>query len=262
MSGAFASYKGPENLTPITGGSTLFRIDGEAQAYLDDLANRFPNEFSRALRNIGAVIRQDLATALRSGAGPKGVQWAGLSRMHIYRRMDQLKAGYADALTGRWTHGKRFKLKRRKRGAGIDGQPIPDAFNRWGRNMRRGQLRAHNPMGGRLSNAMRYIWDREAMRVQIGAVTQSAAAHLRAVQGGLRGSKGIFQFAGSQPITKSMRRAFWAAGVALKKGKTMLEQPQRPLISPVYQQRAPQLQDMIEQRIIAIFEGRTPGGRS
>lgn len=235
--------------------STLFRVDDEAQAYLARLADTFPKEFARALRHVGWRIQQQLKRTIRQESGAPGTRWQPLSRMHTARRMDQLKAGYADAETGRWTHGKRWGLKRRGRNAGDDAHSIPDAFSRW-----RGSIsfrRGPSSMGGRLQNALRYRYFDDQQRVQIGALTRSAGAFLGAVQGGRRGSRGVFQFEGEQPITPSMRRAFWAAGVPLAKSKRSIEQPERPLVGPVYRVVQPEIGPIIEQRILDILQGKT-----
>ena len=259
--------------------STLFRVDDEAQAYLARLADTFPKEFARALRHVGWRIQQQLKRTIRQESGAPGTRWQPLSRMHIFRRMDQLKAGYADAETGRWTHGKRWGLKRLRSGApdgagGVTtmerdsrgrytrgvraargGHSIPDAFNRW-----RGSnsfTRGRSSMGGRLQNALRYRYFDDQQRVQIGTLTRSAGAFLGAVQGGRRGSRGVFQFEGEQPVTPAMRRAFWAAGVPLAKDKRNIEQPERPLVGPVYRVVQPEIGPIIEQRILDILQGKT-----
>lgn len=251
--GEFAAFGG------AAGDSTLFRIDDEAHAYLARLADTFPKEFARAMRHLGFRIQQEMKRAIRQESSAPGTRWQPLSRMHVARRMDQLKAGYADAETGRWTHGKRWGLKRRRRGAGENRHSMPDAMNRW-----RGSIsfrRGPSSMGGRLQNALRYRYFDDQQRVQIGALTRSAGVFLSAVQGGLRGSRGVFQFDGSQPVTPSMRRAFWAAGVPLAADKRSIEQPERQLVGPVYRAVEPQIGPIIEQRILDILQGRTRGGR-
>ena len=103
-------------------------------------------------------------------------------------------------------------------------------------------------MGGRLVNAMRYKM-MNAKRVDVGAVTSSAARFLEAVQAGRRGTDTRFQYTGRQPITPAMRRAFWAAGVPLGKDKTTLEQPERPLVGPIYRQKMPEVERLMLERI-------------
>ena len=51
-----------------------------------------------------------------------------------------------------------------------------------------------------------------------------------------------------------MRRAFWAAGVPLAKGKTMLNQPERLLVSPVYKAFEPKIKGIIEEKVLYIIE--------
>lgn len=126
--------------------------------------------------------------------------------MHQYRRMDMLKAGTWSR--GRWHHGRRFQLKRRLGYRRVSGRER--LMERWRGRTRDGSLRGRAAMGGRLVNAMRYKM-MNAKRVDVGAVTPSAARFLEAVQAGKRGTDNRFQYTGSQPVTPAMRRAFWAA---------------------------------------------------
>ena len=121
-------------------------------------------------------------------------------------------------------------------------------MERWRGRTRDGSLRGRAAMGGRLVNAMRYKM-MNAKRVDVGAVTPSAAPFLEAVQAGKRGTDNRFQYTGSQPVTPAMRRAFWAAGVPLGKDKTSLEQPERPLVEPVYRQCMPEVERLMLERI-------------
>lgn len=121
-------------------------------------------------------------------------------------------------------------------------------MERWRGRTRDGSLRGRAAMGGRLVNAMRYKM-MNAKRVDVGAVTPSAARFLEAVQAGKRGTDNRFQYTGSQPVTPAMRRAFWAAGVPLGKDKTSLEQPERPLVEPVYRQCMPEVERLMLERI-------------
>lgn len=259
---SFQPYRGPENFSGFsgTGGATFFRVSQDAAASLSALALAFPAEFNRAIRNLGYVVRGEIKRAMIAG-GPGGSKWPALSLMHVYRRLDLLKAAGVNPQTGKWEHGSRFALKsrvgntvytRRRNGQVVsrfsNGQSIPNAFARWGKDLRRGGLR-NQPFGARMQNTIRYKHYPQQMRVRIGALSPSTSRYLMAVQGGLRGSRGIFQFSGSQPITPDMRRAFWAAGVPLRKGKTTLEQPKRPLVEPVVRALEPQIPKLIEARI-------------
>lgn len=276
-------YDGPEDFRAFDGENTFFRVEESAAPELYALAQRFPEAFSRALKSVGNALRLELRTALSKG-GPDGVRWPELSRMHVYRRMDMLRAG-KKSNAGEWVHGKRFDLKKRvggttfqlsdkerdrigaagnfsffrgkRRGTSytrsgrLRGQSIPNAFNRW---QGRGITRGPNPMGGRLWNAIRYQMVNKA-RVDVGAVTPSAAAHLAAVQAGRRGSKGAFEFTGTQPVTPAMRRAFWAAGVPLAKDTRELKQEPRPLVAPVYRAFSPRLEAYIVGKIQGYLAG-------
>ncbi len=262
---------------------TFFRVTESTAPELYTLAAKFPRAFSRALKSAGFMLRGRLKDAMVKG-GPDGARWPELSRMHIYRRMDLLRAGKVDN-AGQWAHGKRFALKRRGRvdytlperergtlaarggysfwrgrrryltytrgGRLRTAQSIPHAFARW---QGRGILRGVQPMGGHLQKAIRYRMV-NAMRVDIGAVSPSAAAYLAAVQAGRRGAKGAFEFARVQPVTPKMRRAFWAAGIPLAKSTRELRQEPRPLVAPVYQQVSPRLEAYIVGKIREYLEG-------
>lgn len=274
-----------ENFQGFDGERTFFRVEESAAPELYALAQRFPDAFSRALKSIGNVLRLELRSAMTKG-GPDGARWPALSRMHLYRRMDLLRSGTVDN-AGRWAHGKRFDLKRRvgntwyelseRERARIGGrggfsfwrgrrqgltytaggrlrgaQSLPNAFARWkGRDI----LRGENPMGGHLWKAIRYRMVNK-MRVDVGAVSPSAAAHLAAVQAGKRGSKGVFEFTGTQPVTPKMRRAFWAAGVPLAKSTRELKQEPRPLVAPVYNAFSPRLESYLVGKIQAYLQNQ------
>lgn len=217
----------PKTSGPSTARIPFSRWKNPPRPELYALAQRFPEAFSPGVEKRRQRPAPGIADGLVKGR-PDGTRWPDLSRMHVYRRMDMLRAGQVNN-AGAWVHGKRFDLKKRvggttfqlsdkerdrigaagsfsffrgkRRGTSytrsgrLRGQSIPNAFNRWqGRGITRGQ----NPMGGRLWNALRYQMVNKA-RVDVGAVTPSAAAHLAAVQAGRRGSKGAFQFAGTQP---------------------------------------------------------------
>ena len=235
------SYAGPERFTAF--GGTFCKIERSAAPELYALALRFPEAFSRALRHAGYLLRGELKAALR-GSGGLRASWPELSRMHQYRRMDMLKAGTWSR--GRWHHGRRFQLKRRLGYRRVSGRER--LMERWRGRTRDGSLRGRAAMGGRLVNAMRYKM-MNAKRVDVGAVTPSAARFLEAVQAGKRGTDNRFQYTGSQPVTPAMRRAFWAAGVPLGKDKTSLEQPERPLVEPVYRQKRPEVERLMLERI-------------
>lgn len=235
------SYAGPERFTAF--GGTFCKIERSAAPELYALALRFPEAFSRALRHAGYLLRGELKAALR-GSGGLRASWPELSRMHQYRRMDMLKAGTWSR--GRWHHGKRFQLKRRLGYRRVSGRER--LMERWRGRTRDGSLRGRAAMGGRLVNAMRYKM-MNAKRVDVGAVTPSAARFLEAVQAGRRGTDTRFQYTDSQPVTPAMRRAFWAAGVPLGKDTTTLEQPERPLVGPIYRQKMPEVERLMLERI-------------
>ena len=237
-----ATYAGPERFSAFGGAGTFCKIEQSAAPELYALAQQFPKEFSRSLRYAGNLLRAELKGALRGET--IRATWPELSKMHQYRRMDLLKAGTWSR--GKWRHGKRFQLKRRLGYRRVSGRER--LMERWRGRGRDGTLRGRQAMGGRLVNAMRYKMI-NPLRVDIGAVTPSAARFLEAVQAGKRGTDNRMQYTGSQPITPRMRRAFWAAGVPLGKDKATLEQPERPLVEPIYRQKMPEVERIILDRL-------------
>lgn len=267
----------PEGFSSGTG--TFFKVEEDAAPALYDLANTFPKAFSKALKSLGFTLKNVMQQAITTEGRSTGQQWAALSMMQKYRRMDVLKSGGVND-SGRWGgHTRQFGMmskygqetyqlpgrdmaslaatgsysyirgKRKGKSFSRSGrllgqqQSIPNAFFRWrGGNMRK------TPYGGNMRKAIRYKMQND-FRVDIGAVSASAARFLSALQTGGRGSKGIFQFTGQQPVTPAMRRAFWAAGVPLSKNKTVIEQKPRPLVTPVFQQVSPQIVGYITAKI-------------
>ena len=237
------TYAGPEEFTGFgESGGTLFKVTKNAAPELYALATQFPAAFSSALKTVGFFVRGEMKSALRKG-GPKGVEWPELSRMHVYRRMDLLKAGKVNKVTGEWAHGRRFRLKSKLGHQRITGKER--MMERW---QGRGILRRSSAMGGRLVNAVRYKMMTPG-RGDIGALNASTAQFLAAVQGGRRGSRGVFQFTGSQPVTPAMRRAMWAAGIPLSKDKKTIEQPERPLVAPVFNAVTPEIERLMIGKI-------------
>jgi hypothetical protein len=245
----YRPYTGPigaEDFTPFSGDSTFFKITRDATPELYALVEKFPAAFSSALKSFGWFIRGEMESALMQG-GPKNATWPALSKMHVYRRMDLLKAGQIDDLSGQWVHGRRFYLKKRLGYQRVKGNER--LMDRW-KVQSRTFLRGTSAMGGRLVTAVRYQMINKN-RVDIGALNPSAAMFLAAVQAGARGSRGAFQFTGTQTITPAMRRAFWAAGIPLAKGKTVLEQVPRPLVAPVFHTVTPEMEKYMVAKITA-----------
>lgn len=241
-------YDGPENFTAFSGEKTFLRIDSSAYPELMQLAKDFPKEFSSALKGLGWELRDVLKRELKS-PGPIVRGWPQRSRMHMYRRMDLLKAG--ELTESGWRHGKVFRLKKKVGYRRVKGNER--LMERWRVSSRTDFLRRREPAGGRLWNAIRYKMI-NPMRVDIGGVNPSAAKWLEALQAGKRGDPSSLSFTGSQPITPKIRRAFWAAGVPLAKGKTMLNQPERLLVSPVYKAFEPKIKGIMEEKVLYIME--------
>jgi len=229
-------------------GGTFMHLEKDASTALLAIAEGYPRLFARALRHLGFTLRGALKSAMRAG-GPKGHAWEERSRMHIYRRLDWLKS------TGTsWRGTSRGKMSlRRGGGASRSYRGQEKMMSRWRSGGGGADMRSRLPMS-RLVNAIRYTMP-DQTRVDIGAVDRTPAMYIAAVQGAQRGRLGVFEHSGRQFITPRMRRMFWAAGIPLKKGKSMLNQPARPLLYPVYRQMEPEILPRIEARIKQYLAG-------
>jgi|GEM_PF-1047318 len=231
----------------------LVRIDDGATPYLQHLAREFPREFNRALPRGGFYMMNEIKRALRAG-GPAGMKWPEVSRMREYRRMEML-----DSRSMRAQSRLRLKKLSKKRQRAIRaGTDRDNMLLRW--KVPAGGRNSGTPFGGRMAGAVRYEHYADSMRVVVGFINSSAAELAAAVQAGRRGRRGVFQFDGRQPVTPAMRRAFWAAGVPLSKNTTMLEQPERPLIDPVFRAALPGMLRIIEERVALLVSRRPPTG--
>ena len=221
------------------GQGTFVKIESDAAPLLYDLAQTFPKAFSRSLKSLGFTLKNVMQDVISSQGSKAGQNWADLSLMQKYKRMDLLK-----------THGGTEKVViNRKRGksgskawASSKGQSVPNAFNRWGKRKNAA------PYGKKMRNAIRYKMQND-FRVDIGGISASASRFLNALQSGKRGSKGALEHTGQQPITPAMRRAFWALGIPISKNTTQLEQQPRQLIQPVFQHVSPQIEGFILSKL-------------
>jgi hypothetical protein len=243
----YAGPTGRQAFTSFGGTGQLLRISQTDTPELYALAKSFPEALSSALGSLGYFIHNQIKSALLSG-GPSGIKWVELSKMHIYRRMDLWRQGEVDPITDKFVHGKRFYLKKR-----IGNKKVSGNMNMMERWKGRGITRSRHAMNGRLAYSIRYKKYTDA-RVEIGSVNDRPAKFLAAVQGGKRGSRGVFQFSGMQPITPSMRRAFWAAGVPLKKSTTSITQKERPLIAPIFRAVSPEIENIIVMKMSDYFD--------
>lgn len=219
---------------------TLVRIDDAAAPALARLARMFPAAFGRALGHLGSLIRGLIREAMEQG-GPEGRAWPERARMTRLNRMGVLKSGRAAKTLDRWVRSKRLQLSVFDPEAG--GRPSRNAF-------------------GRLGGAVRYRLEKAKLQVQIGWLNASAARYGRAVAIGGRGTRGVFQYRGRQPVTPQMRKAFWAAGVPLAADTRFIGQEERPLIKPVFDQVAPRIRPLIEQRVAFYLGGASAWGRA
>lgn len=253
--------------TPFsTGMVSLFVIEQDASPHLKALADQFPGYLNRALRHLAYEIKAELSRGIRRG-GVNGA-WQERSQMHIFRRMDLLRAqnpnpkhvslkqtiGYKKyqlsgnetaALPGlggsfSYLRGKRqgtsFTAGGKRRG---EAQSLPEAFNRW---KKPGSLRGRGAMGGYLEKTLRYEKTGQNAYA-IGAISPNAAHWLAKVQQGRQ-----------EAITPKMRRAFWAAGVPLAAAKQVLDQPERMLVDPVNANMRPGYERMLVERIRLYME--------
>jgi hypothetical protein len=234
------------------GGGLLARVDDEAHVYLSRLAERFPDEFNRALKSVGYELMREVKRSIWAN-GPSGTQWPRLSRMRVYRRMETLEK--AGAGNGRAADRIRLKkVTKQKQKAIAAGEARDNMLNRWKRPP--SGLGRDTAFSGRLASAVRYKHYSDSMRVRVGFINRVSSSYAAAVQGARRGTPGQYQFQGRQYITQKMRRAYWAAGVPLSRDKQFLEQPERPLIEPVFAAFRPKIKAIVESRITQILSQR------
>lgn len=94
-----------------------------------------------------------------------------------------------------------------------------------------------HPMG-QLVRAIGYRYDAASQSVRVGWLSHSAAKRGAALQQGFR-----------TRVTKKMRRFFWAIGVPIAKGTTMIETPGRDLFDTVMRHRERAIQRYIENKV-------------
>lgn len=280
------------NFTSLAGGTNFFIITEDAAPELQKLAQKYPQYLNRAMRHVSWRISRAMKTAITSLNFPGTAIWPDRSEPHMYRRLDMLfsdgygslkkaspRSKYGSVLTlkqktnsGRikrsvvaWARARRkgapYLLgpdRRRSRSGRLydEKQSIPDARIRWqAPNGRRAGLRAQRAMSGYIYSNLVYneiaqgIW-------AIGALTPRIAKAVAEVQQG----KNTY-------ISPAMRRAFWAAGVPVGKGTSMIDMPSRPLVGPVFRLFAPHLSTILINRIQGYMEGKKvftsiPGTRS
>lgn len=225
--GSFSSFA-------LGGKGAYFTVVQDASPELQAMARAYPDYMSRAIRHLAYRVKQELDAAVRRGGVPGESKWPERSRMHIYRRMDYMRRGKYAALALKKTGKKRTTEK-----------STPDAFNRWKIDGGSGKLRARGAMQGRMEKGIRYK-EINAMRVDVGALNPRVAQLL-----------GIAQESREIQITPKMRRAFWAAGVPLKKDKTSIRQPARDLVDAVYAKMEPYFEDIILTRMQSYIDGKS-----
>lgn len=94
-----------------------------------------------------------------------------------------------------------------------------------------------HPMG-QLVRAIGYRYDAASQSVRVGWLSHSAAK---------RGAE--LQLGFQTRVTKKMRRFFWAIGVPIAKGTTMIETPGRDLFDTVMRHRERAIQQYIERKV-------------
>ena len=234
-------------MTALHGSMNLCRVEDQAQGQMEWLAKHFPDEFGRALRHVGWRYKNAISNAIFAGGSPAESN-PKLSLMRQYRRMDLMRR--VNSLAGTSRDFSKLTLKRvtkkHKRAIKAGRAENKKHFHRWKVWGRRSREHAFQ---GRLANTVRYKFHPHTQVVRIGFLSASASRYAEAVQAGRRGDDGSFSFTRRQPVTDKMRRAFWAAGVPLSKDTTYIEQPERPIVQPVYEQLAPELPQIVEDRI-------------
>lgn len=91
---------------------------------------------------------------------------------------------------------------------------------------------------GQLVRAIGYKYDATTMSVRVGWLSHSAAKRGAELQRGFR-----------TRVTKKMRRFFWAIGVPLRKGTTMIESPGRDLFDTVLRLRQKAILNYVENKV-------------
>jgi len=243
-------------MATLHGSVALCRVEDEAQGQMEWLAKHFPSEFGRALRHVGWRYRQEIMAAVNSGGVTIGHRWKRVSLMRQYRRLEQARRSGlisgADVSTKAYERLSLKRVSKKQRRLEKEGTAFRRShFNRW--KTPRSGLGSTTPFG-KLAQAVRYEFYPETQAVRIGFLNPSAAKHAQAVQAGERfgNSPGIYRK--RQRVTDKMRRAFWAAGVPLSKSTTVLEQPERPIIDPVFDLLNPELPAIVEERIYRIIQ--------
>lgn len=94
-----------------------------------------------------------------------------------------------------------------------------------------------HPMG-QLVRAIGYRYDRSSQSVRVGWLSHSAAKRGAELQRGFR-----------TRVTNKMRRFFWAIGVPIAKGTTMIETPGRDLFDTVMRHRERAIQQYVERKV-------------
>lgn len=236
-------------MATLHGSAALCRVEDEAQGQMEWLAKHFPKEFGRALRHVGWRYKIAISNAIYAGGSPPESN-PKLSKMRQYKRMHMLKAAGNGSINAQGKLGLKRKSKKQKR-LEKNGAAPARHMNRW---KRWGRLGREHSFQGSLANTVRYKFYSDSQRVMIGFLTPSAAKFAEAVQAGKRGADGSMSFTRRQPVTDKMRRAFWAAGVPLSKSTTVLEQPERPIVQPMFDLMNPQLPEIVEKRIYHIIQ--------
>jgi hypothetical protein len=250
--------------TALPGGESIFHIEQDASPELKALADEYPDYLKRALRHLAFRVLGSAKAAIRAG-GPAGTRWPERSKMHQYRRLESFFAGRDTRLKqktnsgkiqlsptagmrarrkGQSPHGERAAYRYWSRGDRLvdRGQSIPDAFTRW--KAPAGRLRGVTAMSGLILGNIAFGPRTNALQYSIGALTPKTAKALAEVQAGRK-----------QRITPKMRRAFWAAGVPVARGKSVIDQPPRPLLDPLFKQMRPYFEGILIDRIKGYIEG-------
>jgi hypothetical protein len=195
------------------GGETIMHIDDGTSPYLESLALRFPEHTDRALRHIAWWLRGVVKQEMRASA-PAGRRWKRNASITKYRVIEAYKKARmkAQAAGKKAPAGQFASLSR------------PKGKEAW-------------PEAGRLTNAVGYQHPSQ-MNIAVGWLSRSAARLGVIFQGGQK-----------RAVTHKMRHLYAAAGVSLSGGKSEIEQPARPVFSPIFEARKVEIRDRVEKRI-------------
>lgn len=113
------------------------------------------------------------------------------------------------------------------------------------------------PMFGRMVQAFRYHYDEESKTAVVGWLPKAMGG---STSGQILGQK--LQEGQNLHITPKMRRMFFRRGFFLRKGKTTIDLPARPVVDPVWEWVRPKLMPHIDAKIRQYLAGELDDGKA